>query len=62
MVWVVVMLRSDGALVGALPSRGAGMRALRDVAGFSYETAEVPVDVSGMFAGADTMTLDVQGS
>jgi hypothetical protein len=40
---------------------GAGTRALRDVIGFGYGTAEVPVDVSGIFVGANTMTLDVQG-
>jgi hypothetical protein len=56
------MSGSVDPLVRALPSRGAGTRALRDVPGFGYETAEVPVDVSGMFAGAETMILDVQGS
>jgi hypothetical protein len=56
------MSGSVDPLVRALPSRGAGTRALQDVPGFGYETAEVPVDVSGMFAGAETMILDIQGS
>jgi hypothetical protein len=54
-----VISGSVDALVRALPSQGAGARALRDVTGFGHETAEVPVDVSGMGAGAEVTTLDV---
>jgi hypothetical protein len=51
-----VISGSVDALVRALLSQGAGARALRDVIEFGYETAEVPVDVPGMCAGAEVTT------